>query len=208
MDPPTPGPAPARRAERPQNEAQSHPPIPSKATTSRLCENLNATETHCPGTNLRLRYVPLRLSDFPGGQDVQDLTVCRMTTPRMLRQESRSRAARSLETPGRLQGGGCIGRSVGSGLRRALTTAQWVQSLGNLGIDLIPCEVERTSVQKTNKDSRNAKKKNRIEWGKRLERYALSLPCRHSASPGGLWNVETSGSRFQGWRSTGCREIQ
>ena len=30
-----------------------------------LCEELNATETHYPGTNLRLKYVPLRSSHFP-----------------------------------------------------------------------------------------------------------------------------------------------
>lgn len=35
-----------------------------------LCSELNATETHYPGTKLRLNYVPLRSSRFPGGQDV------------------------------------------------------------------------------------------------------------------------------------------
>ena len=35
-----------------------------------LCEELNATETHYPGTNLRLKYVPLRSSNFPRDQDV------------------------------------------------------------------------------------------------------------------------------------------
>jgi len=37
---------------------------------AKLCEELNATETHYPGTNLRLKYVPLRSSTFPEGQDV------------------------------------------------------------------------------------------------------------------------------------------
>jgi len=32
------------------------------AVVTHLCEELNATETHYPGTNLRLRYVPLRSS--------------------------------------------------------------------------------------------------------------------------------------------------
>lgn len=35
-----------------------------------LCTELNATETHYPGTKLRLNYVPLRSSSFPTGQDV------------------------------------------------------------------------------------------------------------------------------------------
>ena len=35
-----------------------------------LCEELNTTETHYPGTNLRLKYVPPRSSCFPLGQDV------------------------------------------------------------------------------------------------------------------------------------------
>ena len=35
-----------------------------------LCTELNATETHYPGTELRLNYVPLRSPRFPGGQDV------------------------------------------------------------------------------------------------------------------------------------------
>ena len=37
---------------------------------SALCSELNATETHYPGTKLRLNYVPLRSSSFPTGQDV------------------------------------------------------------------------------------------------------------------------------------------
>jgi hypothetical protein len=37
---------------------------------TKLCEELNATETHYPGTNLRLKYVTLRSPAFPGGQDV------------------------------------------------------------------------------------------------------------------------------------------
>ena len=37
---------------------------------AKLCEELNATETHYPGTNLRLKYVPLRSSDFHPDQDV------------------------------------------------------------------------------------------------------------------------------------------
>ncbi len=36
----------------------------------RLCEELNATETHDPGTNLRLKSIPLRSSPFLPGQDV------------------------------------------------------------------------------------------------------------------------------------------
>jgi len=40
------------------------------AAVSALCAELNATETHYPGTKLRLNYVPLRSSSFPGGQDV------------------------------------------------------------------------------------------------------------------------------------------
>ncbi len=40
------------------------------ATVAALCAELNATETHYPGTNLRLIYLPLRSSPFPGGQDV------------------------------------------------------------------------------------------------------------------------------------------
>jgi hypothetical protein len=44
-------------------------PIHDNVVT-RLCEELNATETHYPGTNLRLKYVPLRSSNFPPGQDV------------------------------------------------------------------------------------------------------------------------------------------
>jgi len=35
-----------------------------------LCEELNATETHYPGTPLLLKYIPLRSSTFPLGQDV------------------------------------------------------------------------------------------------------------------------------------------
>jgi len=37
---------------------------------AKLCEELNATETHYPGTNLRLKYVPLRSSNFHPSQDV------------------------------------------------------------------------------------------------------------------------------------------
>lgn len=40
------------------------------ATVAALCDELNATETHYPGTNLRLKYLPVRSSPFPGGQDV------------------------------------------------------------------------------------------------------------------------------------------
>jgi len=36
----------------------------------RLYEELNATETHYPGTNLRLKSIPLRSSPFLPGQDV------------------------------------------------------------------------------------------------------------------------------------------
>jgi hypothetical protein len=35
------------------------------SVVAHLCEELNATETHYPGTNLRLKYVPLRSSHFP-----------------------------------------------------------------------------------------------------------------------------------------------
>lgn len=35
-----------------------------------LCVELNETETHYPGTTLRLKYVPLRSASFPAGQDV------------------------------------------------------------------------------------------------------------------------------------------
>ena len=40
------------------------------AVVAKLCEELNATETHYPGTNLRLKYVPLRSPDFLPDQDV------------------------------------------------------------------------------------------------------------------------------------------
>jgi hypothetical protein len=40
------------------------------AVVTHLCEELNATETHYPGTNLRLKYIPLRSSTFLLGQDV------------------------------------------------------------------------------------------------------------------------------------------
>jgi hypothetical protein len=35
-----------------------------------ICEELNATDTTYPGTNLRLKFTPLRSSAFPAGQDV------------------------------------------------------------------------------------------------------------------------------------------
>ena len=35
-----------------------------------LCEELNATEIHYPGTELRVKYVPLRSSPFTAGHDV------------------------------------------------------------------------------------------------------------------------------------------
>ena len=35
-----------------------------------LCKELNTTETCYPGTALRLKYVPLRSTPFPAGQDV------------------------------------------------------------------------------------------------------------------------------------------
>ena len=35
-----------------------------------LCSELNATETHYPGTELLLKYVPVRSPRFPGGQDL------------------------------------------------------------------------------------------------------------------------------------------
>ena len=44
-------------------------PIHDQVVT-RMCEELNATETHYPGTNLRLKYVPLRSSDFPPSQNI------------------------------------------------------------------------------------------------------------------------------------------
>jgi hypothetical protein len=37
---------------------------------ARLCEELNDTETTYPGTNLRLKFTPIRSSAFPAGQDV------------------------------------------------------------------------------------------------------------------------------------------
>lgn len=40
------------------------------SVVTHLCEELNATETHYPGTHLRLKYVPLRSSTFPPSQDV------------------------------------------------------------------------------------------------------------------------------------------
>ena len=40
------------------------------AVVNHLCEELNATETHYPGTDLRMIYTPLRSSPFPVGQDV------------------------------------------------------------------------------------------------------------------------------------------
>ena len=40
------------------------------AVIAHLCEELNATETHYPGTELRMIYTPLRSSTFPAGQDV------------------------------------------------------------------------------------------------------------------------------------------
>jgi hypothetical protein len=40
------------------------------AVVDHLCAELNATETHYPGTALRLKYVPLRSTPFPAGQDV------------------------------------------------------------------------------------------------------------------------------------------
>ena len=44
-------------------------PIHDAAVTA-LCTELNTTETHYPGTKLRLNYVPLRSPCFPGSQDV------------------------------------------------------------------------------------------------------------------------------------------
>ncbi len=40
------------------------------AVLDTLCAELNTTETHYPGTDLRLRYLPVRSSSFTGGQDV------------------------------------------------------------------------------------------------------------------------------------------
>ena len=40
------------------------------AVVTHLCEELNTTETHCPGTNLRRKYIPLRSSTFLLDQDV------------------------------------------------------------------------------------------------------------------------------------------
>ena len=40
------------------------------AVVNHLCEELNATETHYPGTDLRMIYTPLRSAPFPAGQDV------------------------------------------------------------------------------------------------------------------------------------------
>ena len=40
------------------------------AIVAHICEELNTTETTYPGTNLRLKFTPIRSSAFPAGQDV------------------------------------------------------------------------------------------------------------------------------------------
>ncbi len=45
-------------------------PVEDIASFRFFTRQLIATETHYPGTNLRLKYVPLRSSSFPLGQDV------------------------------------------------------------------------------------------------------------------------------------------
>lgn len=40
------------------------------ATLEAMCKELNETEIHCPDTNLRLNYRPVRSPVFPRGQDV------------------------------------------------------------------------------------------------------------------------------------------
>jgi len=61
-------PDPERRELRVELHGQANPV--HDATVATLCAELNATETHYPGTNLRLIYLPVRSSPFPGGQDV------------------------------------------------------------------------------------------------------------------------------------------
>ena len=42
----------------------------SDSIVAHICEELNTTETTYPGTNLRLKFTPIRSSAFPAGQDV------------------------------------------------------------------------------------------------------------------------------------------
>ena len=42
----------------------------SDSIVAHICEELNTTETTYPGTNLRLKFTPIRSSSFPAGQDV------------------------------------------------------------------------------------------------------------------------------------------
>ncbi len=58
----------ARRELRVELHGQTNPI--HDATVAALCAELNATETHYPGTELRLNYLPVRSSCFPVGQDV------------------------------------------------------------------------------------------------------------------------------------------
>ncbi|MDA1055467.1 MAG: hypothetical protein O3C40_34135 [Planctomycetota bacterium] len=61
-------PDPARGELRIELQGQANPV--HDVAVSALCAELNTTETHYPGTKLRLNYVPLRSPYFPGGQDV------------------------------------------------------------------------------------------------------------------------------------------
>ena len=61
-------PDPAAGELRIELHAQANP-VHDTALTN-ICKELNTTETHYPGTKLRLKYVPLRSSHFPGDQDV------------------------------------------------------------------------------------------------------------------------------------------
>ncbi len=61
-------PDPARKELRVEIHGQTNPT--HDRTLDAICEELNATETLYPGTNLRLVYRPIRSSHFPRGQDV------------------------------------------------------------------------------------------------------------------------------------------
>ena len=53
----------ARKELRVELQGQANPI--HDAAVAVLCTELNATETHYPGTELRLNYVPLRSPRFP-----------------------------------------------------------------------------------------------------------------------------------------------
>jgi hypothetical protein len=61
-------PDPARGELRVELHGQANPIHDALVTD--LCQELNATETHYPGTELRLNYLTLRSLNFPTGQDV------------------------------------------------------------------------------------------------------------------------------------------